>query len=98
MARAEGAGAIKLDQRVARLKPGFFGGLGERLGNIDILDFRHGSTFAADEELHGVMAMITFRARDKGIQPFQLMNEMIFDQKIQGAIHCWRDRAFANLL
>jgi len=71
--------------------------LPQSLRNIRILEFRHRPAFSANQKLHGMMPMICFRAGDKRIQPFQPMDKMVLDQKIQRPVHGRRHGALANL-
>lgn len=74
----------------------FFGGLGQGAGDGGVFDFGDGAAFIADEELHVVMVVLGVAAGDEGIQLFELVDQPVFDQEIQGAIDRWRHGGFTD--
>ena len=76
----------------------FFGGLGQGAGDGGVFDFGDGAAFIADEELHVVMEVLGVAAGDEGIQLFELVDQPVFDQEIQGAIDGWRHGGFTDRL
>ena len=93
---AGGAFALSLDRGFGHSESESTRRIKQGVGQFMVLQLGHLAAGAADEELRGVIVILIGDTADEGRQPLQLMDQTLFLQELQRAIHRrWR-RAMAG--
>jgi hypothetical protein len=73
---------------VVRLKAFALGGLLKRLRDGAGLNYGHRAACPANQKMHRMPAMPGFCASNKRLEELDLVDKLLFDQKIECAIDC----------
>jgi len=96
-AEAGRADSLDLDNSIARTESFPFGGVFQCVSSRTVFYLRNDTALAADQELRW-MPVARFHARNEGIQPFDLVDQVLFHQKIECTIDRRRCSAFVGQL